>query len=1320
MSRGKSIRRLLIATLASALGLVLWAGLLAWTGLPDRWARRAVVGEIENMTGGRVELRSFHFDWLHLRATLDGLTIHGREAASDAPLLHVDNLLVEIRTESLWRRAISLSRLEIERPAVNVRVAADGTSNVPTPRVRRAADRSWRERLFELSVGELRLDDGEMSYNDVRVPLAVSGRNLEFALDYATSSDRPLYIGEIGWKQMQFSARRYLPFDFDASAKFTLEPDALHVTQLVVHLPHSTLDAQADLASFARPSWDFRYRGWLDLADAREILRKPRTPGGKVEFTGDGRYGASQFSLGGHYSASEISMPYEWFHANGISTRGDYQADGRALDVPNLEVRGLGGTFRGRLHLDFPGLRFRVDTIGDGISVAQTLASVDHRGFPVKPLHWDAAMQVTASTQWNADFKNVQTRGVAIWTPPAAPAAGTIPAAARLDFDYSDATHLARIGPSEISTPSSHVVFQGAIAARASELGLTLDSSNLSDWADFINRIRGPDAEPVPIGGRVHWVGRVEGPIADPTFIGAVRAEQARYDDLDWDQIEGAMRYASDSFELQHTIVSRGRSSAQIDLSLELNKWAFQPDNTWSLDASVVRSDTDDLQHLFGWAYPAHGILTGEFHGRGTRAEPELSGLFDLTDVSGWGWNFSRARGELAVRHGSVRISNAELRLPAPSGASPGLLTGNLEFDTRTNQVALDVTGAAIPLESIARAQTSRLSVGGQLSFQLRARGPLLAPVLDGSLRIANLKLGGDVFGSFAGKLSSDGRELQVHVDSEMAAGHLEGQWEVSLSGGYPVQGDVTIEQMDLDPFLIAALHLRGFTGHSLADGHFAFAGFLAQPDTLAVEANLSRIVLNYQTVQLENAAPVSLTYRRSEVRIDHASLRGPESDFSVSGAVSFAGRQPLDLRVAGAVNLRLLGGFLPAVQSAGRAQVDASIGGTLVSPRVNGKLHVADASASFGDFPAGLSHVTGDFDFDATRLIFDNVTAESGGGTLALSGTVNYGESPLRYDLNARSTQVRIRYPVGMSWLAGGTLRLAGDSNGGTLSGNVAVSRLLMSEGFDPATLLVSSGQPVSEPSTASPFLRNLQFDLEADSSPDARLQWPGADFQVEASLRVRGTWEHPILLGHIHLLTGQMAFRGNQYRLSRGELNFSNPFRLDPVLNVEAATTIQQYEVTLDFTGPASRLTLAYRSDPPLPSSDIIALLALGQTGEESNLRGPTAVQTPEMGATTLLSEAISSQLGGRIERLFGISHFSVDPFLGGPTSTQTAAARVTIEQQVTRDLTVTYITNVSSTQEQVIQIEYNINRSLSVVALRDENGTFGIDFIVKKRFK
>jgi translocation and assembly module TamB len=248
------------------------------------------------------------------------------------------------------------------------------------------------------------------------------------------------------------------------------------------------------------------------------------------------------------------------------------------------------------------------------------------------------------------------------------------------------------------------------------------------------------------------------------------------------------------------------------------------------------------------------------------------------------------------------------------------------------------------------------------------------------------------------------------------------------------------------------------------------------------------------------------------------------------------------------------------------------------------------------------------------------------------------------------------------------------------------------------------------------------LQFDVQADTTPGAVLEWSSGRFQSEANVRVRGTWDHPILLGNVHLLSGEMSMRGNQYRLTRGDLNFANPFRADPVLNVEVATTIQQYEVTVDFTGPASHLTMAYRSDPPLPSSDIITLLALGQTGEESMLRGgAAAVQTPQLGATTLLSEAISSQLGGRVQRLFGVRRFSVDPdYIAATSATQNPGARVTIAEQFSRNLVITYSTDVTSTQEQVIQIEYTVRPDVSVVALRDENGTFGIDVVRRQRFK
>jgi translocation and assembly module TamB len=172
--------------------------------------------------------------------------------------------------------------------------------------------------------------------------------------------------------------------------------------------------------------------------------------------------------------------------------------------------------------------------------------------------------------------------------------------------------------------------------------------------------------------------------------------------------------------------------------------------------------------------------------------------------------------------------------------------------------------------------------------------------------------------------------------------------------------------------------------------------------------------------------------------------------------------------------------------------------------------------------------------------------------------------------------------------------------------------------------------------------------------------------------------------------------------------------------VVNIEATTTISQYQVTIDFSGSASHLAMNYRSDPPLPDSDVVALLALGSPGEGTAISSqPGAAQN--YGATALLSEAISSGIGSRIEHLFGISSFRVDPFVAGAATESNAAARVTIQEQVRHDLTITYSTNATtSNQYQLIQVEYAVNRGLSVIFLRDINGTYGLDIKWVKHLK
>ena len=241
--------------------LALWA---VWSGWADDYLRRAVVTQIERITSGAVELQQFHFDPVRLRVTLGELTVHGREPAGTPPFFRADHLEVGLRIDSFWGRKISVGDVEIMRPEVHVRIERDGSSNVPAPKVN-PAGKPLRERVFELVVRRLRLDNGEMLFNDVRIPLVAEGGQFTLAVDYSDSQGRRSYMGDLRWRQMELAAQRFLPFPSDVAVRFQLEPDAFSVTQLLWSMPHTSVDAQFGFTSFVHPAWTFRYRGKLGL-----------------------------------------------------------------------------------------------------------------------------------------------------------------------------------------------------------------------------------------------------------------------------------------------------------------------------------------------------------------------------------------------------------------------------------------------------------------------------------------------------------------------------------------------------------------------------------------------------------------------------------------------------------------------------------------------------------------------------------------------------------------------------------------------------------------------------------------------------------------------------------------------------------------------------------------------------------------------------------------------------------------------------------------------------------------------------------------------
>jgi len=697
---------------------------------------------------------------------------------------------------------VALDELRLDHPALTVRFEPGGASNAPHPRGRAAPSiqpAALEERLFDLSVANLQILEGTVRWNDLRAPLALETQGFRFQLRLDTPApDLSFYRGELACRKLRLQAGRSIPFSSDLDARFTLGRDSFSLDEFAWRPPGSELRGRASVSSFTRPVWTFSYQAKLDFRDLRELLRLPAVPEGRAQASGEGRWepGSGGLSGRGQYEASAIALPYPWFHASGLSSRGHYELQRDRLEVPDFHVEGLGGELNGRVQMLYRGLRFRAESDFEGASLAAILSALHHPGFPIGTLHWESSVAVRAVTTWDANFQHLDTRGTTVWTPPDSVPAGVSPAAARAEFHFSRDAAAADFSPSLISDPGFHVAFSGRLGARNSALQIDLEAADLLFFDDFINALRGSEAEPERISGRGSWSGRITGPLGGPTMAGHARAVHAAYADLAWDELDGDLSYSPDALELKNLRATHGRASADLSLELSLTDWAFLQENSWKLDLHLAHTDLDGIQSLFGTTYPAHGLLSGRIRGSGTRDAPEFtcSLLMDQPVLAGFA--FDSAKGDLRWTEEELHARNVELL------QGTGRATGSLDYDRDTQWLTFDLRGQSIALDNFPVFSTDRMPATGRVTFEARGEGPLHSPRGSGMFQLSGVHIGEDVLGDFNVRAQSDGSRVLADVTSTMAHGGVNGHVELSLAPRLPIQGEFQLQDVDLDSFL--------------------------------------------------------------------------------------------------------------------------------------------------------------------------------------------------------------------------------------------------------------------------------------------------------------------------------------------------------------------------------------------------------------------------------------------------------------------------------------------------------------------------------------
>jgi translocation and assembly module TamB len=427
-----------------------------------------------------------------------------------------------------------------------------------------------------------------------------------------------------------------------------------------------------------------------------------------------------------------------------------------------------------------------------------------------------------------------------------------------------------------------------------------------------------------------------------------------------------------------------------------------------------------------------------------------------------------------------------------------------------------------------------------------------------------------------------------------------------------------------------------------------------------------------------------------------------------------------LNLAAEGTVNLQIASAFYRGLFTGGLARVQTTIRGTLKDPTVSGIADVENASARLLNFPVALHDGQGRVRFTENRLLLERFVGKANEGEVSIDGGLLADNFKFqRWQFNIRTNNIVVRYPEGLRSVLDGELALRGSRQLQVLSGFLNVRRAEYTRDID-LTELVLRGQSVlkGRPGVKGPTPASLALDIRVQAADTISIRNNLANAQASAWLHVSGTLAEPLISGRATVTRGTLELRDRDYDITVAAFEFPDRPNQEMRFNVEAQADISGYQVTIGFSGTPSRFKPTLRSEPPLPADAVISLISTGRA-DTISLEARTLSQSSLGIATSLISEALSQQLEQRIarQRFFGINRFQVEPLLLGRGSDPTA--RITVGQQITKDLSITYSVNVAANDEPIVILEYKLSDRFYLVGARDERGEFSVDFRVRKRF-
>jgi translocation and assembly module TamB len=866
-----------------------------------------------------------------------------------------------------------------------------------------------------------------------------------------------------------------------------------------------------------------------------------------------------------------------------------------------------------------------------------------------------------------------------------------VPVEGAIHATYDGARESVTLRQTSLRIPSATVTAQGEVSDR-SNLQIQLLASDLQQLAALAASFGSNSVVPA-ISGSATVSAVVHGSMKRPMIAGQLMARNLRVEGSEWRSVNLDLHADPSQLSIQNgSLVNAHRGQASFSANVALRNWAYQPANAITATLNAQQLRVTELMQLANQHYPVSGELSAKLTVSGSQLNPEGSGSVQIANARAYGEPIHTLAMQFSASKGSI-TSTVNLDVPA------GAINASLTYAPKTQAYKVRLDAPSLVLQKLESLKARNLSITGVVSASASGEGTIDDPQLAALVQLPQLQVGQNEISGVKAEVRVAQHAADVDLNSLIAKASVQAHGHVALGGDYDTDASINTGTVPLDVLMAtyAGGVPQGFAGQ--AELHVTLHGPLKKQSQMEAHLSIPVLKASYQSLEIGITKPIQADYVNSVITLQPVEIRGTDTVLNVQGTMPVSGNASAKLTATGSVDARILQILDPDLKSSGTVALDVRASGSAANPAIQGQVQLKDIAMSTSAAPVGVEKLNGTLDLLNDRLQISKFAGQVGGGQLSMGGSITYRPG-LQFNLALQGSSVRLRYPAGLRSMLDANLTLNGTMQASSLNGRVLIDSLSFTPEFD----LTKFGDQFSTGASAPAppgFADTVKLAIGVQSQESLNATSSQVSIAGRVAVQVGGTAANPVITGRTNLTSGELFYRNVRYQLQNGVITFDDPNETHPVMNVSATTTVEQYNLTLSMRGPLDKLTTSYSADPPLATADIISLIARGKTTQE-------AAASSQSTDSMIASEALG-QVSGGVQKLAGISSLQIDPTVG---NNQNLSAVVAIQQRVTKNLLVTFSTDVSQPGSEMVQGEYQINKRWSVSMARDQLGGVSVD--------